>query len=170
MTCKWCPVYVSSANGLNRVHKSGGLNFTGLHRLRFLPCRWQARSVWAAEKTWTLPFLPRATDASLLLAGKTRWAVVAVEKVNATSSPHRLVVPLAGIRYQRRTRKTWTPKFLLTVRSVCTAGIHRAPFIRHIGFIKRHKWNIFTTITLINVVNKMLLKKNQISWIKSYIF
>ena len=81
MTCKWCPVYVSSANGLNRVHKSGGLNFTGLHRLRFLPCRWQARSVWAAEKTWTLPFLPRATDASLLLAGKTRWAVVAGEKI-----------------------------------------------------------------------------------------
>ena len=129
------------------------------------------RPVWAAEKIWALPFLPRITDACLPAHGKHAGLCGQMKKLSATFSHTQrcLFRALRKVKLWSRIRNL-VPTFLLTDESVCTAGLLRPSFIRYIRFVKGQKWIILNTFIVFNIVNKMVLKKHQISEYKAMFF
>ena len=133
MTCKWCSVYASSANGLicsrNVVAKllSTGSTCFGSEGEPVRVC---------GRKSRAPPFLSRITVACLPAHGKHPGLCGQMKKLSATFSntQSRLFRALGQGKLWSRIRNL-APTFLLTDESVCTAGLLRPPFIRCIRFI-----------------------------------
>ena len=197
MTYKWCSVNASSANGLICGRNESAKLLRGVHRLMFFGSENEPVRV-SGRKSRTSTFLPRTTVAGLPARAKTLCSVEAAEKTErylshtqswlfralrqgklwrrakkliATFLTHRAA---CFVRWEQG--KLWScirnlaPTFLLTDESVCTAGLLRPSFIRYIRFVKGQKWIILNTFIVFNIVNKMVLKKHQISEYKAMFF
>ena len=174
------------------------LNFYGVSTDWSFSAAKTSRSVYLGEKVERQLFCPAPRLLACQRTGKHSALWRRPKKVSATFRSHtELVVPCAETRqaveagektdrYLSHTQsclfralgqgKLWScirnlaPTFLLTDESVCTAGLLRPSFIRYIRFVKGQKWIILNTFIVFNIVNKMVLKKHQISEYKAMFF